>query len=386
MQKKCFITIKDKDELCCTRAIVTAKAKLDSHPNWESIRHGGRIQGNLAAQLHEKVGVQRGSCGIPEIKKFQDVLPGYQIVLISKERFNAIIYKGPEAPKRIYLYYYDNHYGIITTMTGFLGRNYYCTSCNKGYDHEEHHNCKVTCSCCYRRGCQVAEGTWIIWKSCPDCDRFFKGEECYKNHKERKTRKGTPLRSVCDNFKKCRQCKKVINCKGREMVTHACGEIKCGACKEFLNPEIHKCFIQPHKQDQREKEFIENNAECVVEVDQKYLFFDFECIQETGIHVPNLIIVHDDEGNEVMFKGPNTRDEFCDWLFTEENEGAICIAHNLKAYDGYFILQYLYDQTILPELILNGTKLMSIQGRSMGRGRGARAPPIILTGTFGQRL
>ena len=87
-----------------------------------------------------------------------------------------------------------------------------------------------------------------------------------------------------------------------------------------------------------------------------------------------------------MFKGPNTRDEFCDWLFTEENEGAICIAHNLKAYDGYFILQYLYDQTILPELILNGTKLMSIQGRSMGRGRGARAPPIILTGTFGQRL
>ena len=221
MRKKCFITIKDKDELCCTRAIVTAKAKLDSHPNWESIRHGGRIQGNLAAQLHEKVGVQRGSCGIPEIKKFQDVLPGYQIVLISKERFNAIIYKGPEAPKRIYLYYYDNHYGIITTMTGFLGRNYYCTSCNKGYDHEEHHNCKVTCSCCYRRGCQVAEGTRIIWKSCPDCDRFFKGEECYKNHKERKTRKGTPLRSVCDNFKKCRQCKKVINCKGREMVTHA---------------------------------------------------------------------------------------------------------------------------------------------------------------------
>ena len=140
------------------------------------------------------------------------------------------------------------------------------------------------------------------------------------------------------------------------MVKHKCGEIKCGACKEFVNPEIHKCFIQPHKQDEREKEFVEKHAE----VDQKYLFFDFECIQETGVHVPNLVIVHDTEENEVMFKGPNTRDEFCDWLFTEENEGAICIAHNLKAYDGYFILQYLYDQTILPELILNGTKLMSI--------------------------
>ena len=66
------------------------------------------------------------------------------------------------------------------------------------------------------------------------------------------------------------------------------------------------------------------------------------------------------DGNETMFKGPNTRNDFCDWLFTEEHEGVTCIAHNLKAYDGYFILQYLYDQIILPELLLNGTKIMSI--------------------------
>ena len=360
-RKKCFITITNKDELCCARAIIVAKAKLDNASNWNNIRLGRVVQGDLAAQLHEKASVPIGPCGIPEIKKFQAVLPGYQIVLLSKDHFNAIIYKGPEASKKIYLYYYDNHYGIITTMTGFLCRNYYCTTCNKGYDHDEDHNCKVTCSCCHRKGCQqVAEETRITWKSCSDCGRFFKGEQCYENHKERKMRKGTPLRSICDNFKKCKQCKKVINCKGREMVSHTCGEIKCGACKEFVNPETHKCFIQPHKQNEKEKEFAEKHKEEIEEVAQKYLFFDFECIQETGVHVPNLVIIHDNEGNEVMFKGPNTRNEFCDWLFTEENAGAICIAHNLKAYDGYFILQYLYDQAILPELILNGTKLMSI--------------------------
>ena len=132
------------------------------------------------------------------IRKFNTIGTDYEIQIapilprgdVLKEHFNAIIYKGPEAPKKIYLYYYNNHYGVITTMTGFLNRNYYCTSCNKGYDKEEHHNCKVTCSCCHRRGCQVAEGIRIIWKSCPDCNRFFKGEECYENHKERKTRKG----------------------------------------------------------------------------------------------------------------------------------------------------------------------------------------------------
>ena len=273
VKKKSVIIIKNKDNLCCARAIVVAKAKLDSDPNWNSMRQGLSIQAKKAIELHEQSGVPRGTCGIPEIKKFQEVLPGYQIVLISKEHLNGIIYKGPEAPKKIYLYYYDNHFGVITTMSGFLNRNYYCIECNKGYDHEDRHNCKSKCSCCHRRGCKVDEETRILWKSCPDCGRFFKGDSCYKNHKERKTRKGTPLRSVCDNFKKCKQCKKVINCKGREMVTHTCGEIKCGACKEFVNPEIHKCFIQPHKQDEREEEFVEEHAERIVEVDQKYLFF-----------------------------------------------------------------------------------------------------------------
>ena len=30
----------------------------------------------------------------------------------------------------------------------------------------------------------------------------------------------------------------------------------------------------------------------------KLLFFDFECKQETGVHVPNLVVVQDDEGHE----------------------------------------------------------------------------------------
>ena len=34
----------DNDDLCCARALVTAKARLDQHPKWSSIRHGGKLQ------------------------------------------------------------------------------------------------------------------------------------------------------------------------------------------------------------------------------------------------------------------------------------------------------------------------------------------------------
>ena len=93
----------------------------------------------------------------------------------------------------------------------------------------------------------------------------------------------------------------------------------------------------------------------------KYLFFEFECMQETGIHVPNLVVVQDDMGNEKVFRGPNTRDEFCDWLFSEDHREAICIAHNLKGYDSYFILQYLYKNAIRPKLFMDGAKVMMIE-------------------------
>ena len=72
------------------------------------------------------------------------------------------------------------------------------------------------------------------------------------------------------------------------------------------------------------------------------LFFDFECTQEGGNHVPNLCVVHNESGQEWVFSGPNTRDDFCKWSFQEQNSGSIVMAHNFQGYDGYFILQYLH--------------------------------------------
>ena len=55
--KRSIIIIKDSDNLCCARAIVTAKAKVDNHPNWRGFRDGKKIQKEQALLLHYEAGV-----------------------------------------------------------------------------------------------------------------------------------------------------------------------------------------------------------------------------------------------------------------------------------------------------------------------------------------
>ena len=61
--KRCIIQIQNKDDMCCARArararaIVTTKAKIDGHEQWNSIRQSRRIQEELALELHTKAGV-----------------------------------------------------------------------------------------------------------------------------------------------------------------------------------------------------------------------------------------------------------------------------------------------------------------------------------------
>jgi hypothetical protein len=64
-------------DMCCARAIVTAKAKIDGHEQWNSIRQSRRIQEELALELHIKARVPLHQCGIEDVKTFQRFLVGY---------------------------------------------------------------------------------------------------------------------------------------------------------------------------------------------------------------------------------------------------------------------------------------------------------------------
>ncbi len=112
-----------KDDLCLARALVTDI--LRQSPNWNAIRHGQSKQVALAKRLHARARVSMGRCGIDEVKRFQAVLKGYQIKVVSPAAINAVVYKGPDYEKQIYLCYQDEHFDVITSRAGFLNALYY---------------------------------------------------------------------------------------------------------------------------------------------------------------------------------------------------------------------------------------------------------------------
>lgn len=62
--------------------IVTAKAKLDEHPNWYGFQKGTKVQKTEAIDLHFEAEVPLGPCGYDELKKFvlAPSLSDYQLV------------------------------------------------------------------------------------------------------------------------------------------------------------------------------------------------------------------------------------------------------------------------------------------------------------------
>lgn len=65
--------------------------------------------------------------------------------------------------------------------------------------------------------------------------------------------------------------------------------------------------------------------------------------------------------SQMIFRGETTLDDFGTWLFSGENEGSICIAHNAQAYDLYLIMEYVHKNGIKPTLIQNGKKILSME-------------------------
>lgn len=182
--KRCIIQIKNKDDMCCARAIITGIAKLEKNPIYLAYKNPSKTKRSFqtrdAQLLHKKADVPIQPCGIKEIDKFQKYLqPKYQILVVSKDHFNAVIYSGKKiSKKKIILYLHDNHYDLITSMPAFMERSYYCFICNKGYNNK-YHRCVSSCNACFST-CDSNQP--YNWKYCNNCNRSFKGSKCFLLH------------------------------------------------------------------------------------------------------------------------------------------------------------------------------------------------------------
>ena len=347
-KKGSVITINNRDDLCLARALVVSIARIEKDPRYTRIiRPESAAQRERAFDLHEAANVPLGPCGLKEVGLFQQYLVNYQIIVVSGDQDNAIIYPphppaNPNPEKSIYLYYQANHYDVITTLPVFLNTNYFCHQCHKGYDHTTDHLCDGMCQSCRGVGCTIEDNGM----TCQECHRFFKNQACYDRHKQEPIDGGG--RTVCQAVRKCPKCHKSMDV--RKLSNHPCVDNKeCPTCKAVLNPDDpnHKCYMQ-QEQPKEEPSYAQ------------LLFFDFECTQEHGIHEVNLCVVYDEEGEVAVFRGKNTVKDFCKWLFTREHDKCIVIAHNFQGYDSYPILKQLNQNAIPYDVIYNGAKCVTL--------------------------
>ena len=196
------------------------------------------------------------------------------------------------------------------------------------------------------------------------------------------------MASLCEQNWQCPDCCVNIKKGSRDITLHECGEMQCKVCHQyFLEEDNHLCYMRAFTSD----------------VDpEKFIFYDFECTQEEDKHVRNFVVAHsicnncekesitheatckncgshcnlcdkfDKKENEwerdpcngcgkrqVIFRGPNTGDDFCKWLISDQHKNVKAIAHNSRAYDAYFIYDYLMRNSIIPEpSIFSGSKIM----------------------------
>ena len=75
------------------------KAYVDANYNsrdcdYYNLKQGYPVQERLAKELHRLAGVPEGPCGIPELEKFQAVLPHDHIKVISLTPPYQVIFDG----------------------------------------------------------------------------------------------------------------------------------------------------------------------------------------------------------------------------------------------------------------------------------------------------
>ena len=109
-KKKCIIPIRNRDTLCCARAIVTMRAHchkdqgVDELRLWDSLKKGYPVQQCQAQAFHQQAGVAEGPCGLPALRQFQHALGSeYQLLVMTRMKPFFLIFKGPTAPHQIRL-------------------------------------------------------------------------------------------------------------------------------------------------------------------------------------------------------------------------------------------------------------------------------------------
>jgi hypothetical protein len=400
LRKQSIIEIANtKDNTCLGMALVIGKARaafdkvktdlprnqkstneVRMEKNFRSLYQRQETNKMLKAkvkQLFKKADWKIGKpCDIHILQKFESVL-GICVKIVSLKHQLDFIYKGNKEfeENTVYLCYSENrktkigHYDLIVNIKGFFSKMYYCKVCDVGYTNVWDHKCKDVqdwCYACYDRFCKNSKNK----KACPLCSIQIRSVKCEKRHR---------LMNCMKDWK-CQKCRlkyprnkkeNQFQTDGEMELNHVCYTYMCWECN-FPVPEDHLCFVKKKKLKAKL---------------QKFCFFDFETDQSSGEHVVNYIharyfvpdksevdLMQDDDEYasnhnlwkggwfDIIFKGEDALKGFLAELIAKGKkfDGYTIIAHNLRGFDGVFILKELVKNNICPNVIVKGQKIMNM--------------------------
>ena len=384
LNKKSILEIKNADELCLARALVTVKANVDKDPQYKEILKGGEFQRCLAHQLHEASGVPKGTCGRKEILQMQQHLfpQGYQIKVFEGQRGVLLFNENEfdEAPKKLCLLQIGHHFHGVTKVPSLLNTSYYCHDCDRGFsiNDAEHHNCRrQNCDMCRRTGgkCKGFQEKHPTNVYCSMCNRSFRGPDCFAAHQG----------SLCAKLKKCPDCCKDYKVKKKKK--HVCGVYKCRNCQTHVLRK-HQCYIQPIKEEfdglddpnlsAEDRALLESMREAERELQEGQdkdepppplvCCIDFECSVDENKEFEDVRVgwqyVNVPQSYREAGKATDMLDDVMAKTVTADMQErqVFVFAHNMRGFDSSFILQLLYDKGYQVEKILSmGAKFLSFQ-------------------------
>lgn len=359
--KRSVITIKNKDNSCGYRAIFVSKYYIDNmsvlnKKEWQNVRKDVRqtqVKGAINIACNSGLDLST-PIDMVNINNVQSYLNTYQIIIIDGSFHHKPIFKGPEMISKIYIEHFNNHYNAIINIKAYIGRDFYCETCNIGYKEKTKHRCKFECRKCLSKCNNLSNSSKIV---CYMCKRSFFGNECYNNHL---------IGKICSKIKKCEIC--LVEYKGN----HSCEKIICKWCNETIS-QPHLCYM---KKTNKEELIKEDNKNKVV------LCYDIESTQLDGFHKPMLLYskaqcdscLRNKSNNcslcnERLFGiGYNCVKDFVNYLFFDLAKKALetetfvyAFAHNAKGYDAHFILKEIYSMALdRVNLIMNGRKILKL--------------------------
>ena len=303
-------------------------------------------------------------CGLEELRQFQQALgPQYQLLVMTRMKPFFLIFKRPAAPHQILLLKSNDHFDGCTSFPAFVNRSYYCPDCERGFNTNDrtNHTCQgKRRSACGRFDCQdYVRGTRPT-DYCTFCHCKFYGAYCKRHH---------VVTKQCQSVKTC------LKCQAQDTVVpdrrHKCGHAKCPVCQEWVSIHDHKCYIQPVVEEE-EPEPAEEGGGCMVAPPTPlFVYADFEAMQNAeGVIVANLLCyssteeetIHVLEGEDCALQFLHDLDDLVDVPDSDGEREILVAFHNLKGFDGMFILHELYQQQreVVDQLTM-GAKVLSFK-------------------------